>query len=275
MKDWYDFSNRANINSYSYGEKKIFIYQDHRTILNALFFAGKYGLIDSIPNVVYFDYHEDYCDPPDDVKQIAKTFNLENHREEDFNTMVEFKLRALDDDWVKTGKEFNLINNSISIGAKGYDESASTYIDVKGREHHHYNLSHLSYSLSESGALEDSAIKQPYYKEVREIFDYNSGIGENHQPFILDFDLDCFSAEFNSTQMAWPEWMFKKEMHTRVGFYQHISPHDFIQSMIEKCEFITICLESTCCGGYGESYKILNYLDKYIFNGNLNTEKGA
>lgn len=44
-----------------------------------------------------------------------------------------------------------------------------------------------------------------------------------------------------------------------------------LNRLISRSQFITICREPKCCGGPGESNKILGYLDKYFFNGSLRT----
>jgi hypothetical protein len=75
--------------------------------------------------------------------------------------------------------------------------------------------------------------------------------------------------------MAWPESMFLEELNSRCGFYDEITPLDFIYNLIDRCEFITIAMEPNSCGNFGESFKILRYLDKYIFQGNLGTSSYA
>lgn len=54
-----------------------------------------------------------------------------------------------------------------------------------------------------------------------------------------------------------------------------ISPIDFIKDLINRCGVITISREHGSCGGIGESYKILKYLDKYLFEGCIGTIPSA
>lgn len=82
----------------------------------------------------------------------------------------------------------------------------------------------------------------------------------------MDFDLDCFTSECRETTIAWAEKIFKEE------YSDNFKTADFMQQLISRCQFITICKESKCCGGLGESNKILSYLDRYIFDGSLGTE---
>lgn len=54
-------------------------------------------------------------------------------------------------------------------------------------------------------------------------------------------------------------------------YYEHDEVRFFMREIISRCQFITICREPGCCGGIGESNKILEYLDQYLFEGNLGT----
>ena len=59
--DWYNIAHRANIEMFHYRDKHIFLYDDHRTILNVLFEASKIVEDKRIPNLIYFDKHDDAC----------------------------------------------------------------------------------------------------------------------------------------------------------------------------------------------------------------------
>lgn len=48
--------------------------------------------------------------------------------------------------------------------------------------------------------------------------------------------------------------------------------HTVMNRLITEATLITICREPSCCGGIGESNKILSYLDKYFFNEGLQTQ---
>lgn len=275
-KDLFEFGYRTNVNTYNFNGKRVFIYNDHRTLLNVIFYALKNGFIKEVPNVFFFDYHDDALNPRKAVLEKAIDFDLSETSEEAFNSMVEYDMSHMDDDWVKTGMEFGLIKNSVSIGTVQYNSSYELYKDCKGEVHDLICISHLKFALSERGELGDSQLKEPSFKIVRELFNYNngklSGFGDSIAPFILDFDLDCFSDDFRGTTMAWPETMFKDEMYSQTGYYNEISAHKFISDLINRCEFITICMEPDCCGGIGESFKILSYLDKYFFEGIFKTK---
>ncbi|TSA27629.1 hypothetical protein D4R71_01855 [bacterium] len=269
-----DFAQRTNIETFTYHEKTIFIYNDHRMILNAIYFAIKNRLIPDIPNVFYFDSHEDSCIPKKNVLEKAKSFNIVDTSIEAFNSIVEYEMNPNDDDWVKTGMAFNIIKNSISIGTAQRDRPYDKYIDNKSITHHIIHIPKLSSALSTRGVLGDHVLKEDYYKIARDLFNYNNGLkkfGPETEPFILDFDLDCFTGLFCENQMAWPGPIFKNEFTMKVGYDNDISPLDFVDELIKRSLFITICMEPYYCGGYGESFKVLSYFDKYFFQGILKT----
>ena len=90
--------------------------------------------------------------------------------------------------------------------------------------------------------------------------------GEDIKPFVLDFDLDCFTTECREKTYAWPEDIFRKE------YIESYNVRFFMENLLDRASFITICREPDCCGGIGEANKILNYLDRYFFDGALSTE---
>lgn len=272
-----ELSNRANIDTFSFNGKRIIVYQDHRTILNVLFFALKNKIIDTIPNLIYYDFHDDACNPREKVIDILKQKELSDFSIQEINSIVEYELSGLDDDWLKTGMELGLINDAIVIGAEKFQniEMQPIYKDIRGNNHHLYSISHLSSELGSRGCLCDTVIKANYYTEVRKLFNFNLDNNESFNgkpnPFVLDFDLDCFSANFYNRRLAWTESIFYDEFFTPVGFHDNHTTYDFVNQLIEDCEFITIAMEPDCCGGYSESLKILSLLDKFLFENSLNT----
>lgn len=276
MENLYELSYRANINVYHYNEKYIIIYEDHRTILNILFQAKKMGIFPQTPNLIFFDYHDDACENVQKSELLKKigAKKLEDATDKQFWSFVEFDLGTMDDDWLLTGMELDLIKDAIVIGAE-QDHNIGLfrgrpYISENKTEHELYNIPHLSSSLDGRGCLGDTILKEPYYQRVRNIMQYNTDNNRrfetNIYPFVLDFDLDCFSAEYKNIMMSWPEQIFSNE-------YGHgTKAFDFIYNLIDRASFITICKESGCCGGIGEANKILGYLDRYFFDGALSTE---
>ena len=270
-------SFRSNIETYQYNDKYIVLYDDHRCLLNILFEALKIGIFEKNPNLIYFDAHDDACNPKINKKDLLKKWqakDIKNISSRDFWSFVEFDLSHLDDDWLLAGMELGLINNSVLIGQYDniYDmKSKFKFKSSDGHIHELHSIEHLNQCLDSKGCLGD-VVKTENYKNIRNVFEYNQypylgrfADGIKNQ-FVLDFDLDCFTTECNGMLYAWPEEIFKKM------YYDNDIVSYFMDRLISRSQFITICREPKCCGGIGESNKILGYLDKYFFNRSLGTE---
>ena len=275
----YGLSYHTNMTVHHFRDKYIVLYDDHRCILNVLFEAKKLKLFDTSPNLIFFDRHDDACNPYINKSELFEKWGvkkIEDVSNRDFWSFVEFDLNSLDDDWLLAGMELDLINHAVVIGQNENSNMRSkdyTYVSTDGKLHEMYDIPHLNNSISSRGCLGDSIIKQPYYKKVRDIFEYNQPpCGRYNKfsdkvthPFVLDFDLDCFTTECENKTFAWPEDIFRQ------NFYENDDVDFFMQQLIERSSFITICREPECCGRLGESNKILGYLDNYFFKGCLGT----
>ena len=276
MNDLTDICQLAwfnNVNTYNYRDKHIVLYDDHRNILNVIFESTKLNLFsEKVPNIIYFDHHDDACDT--DVR-LSK-YGIDNILEmnsRDFWSLVEFDLSVQDDDWVTAGMELGLINDVVCIGSEvnhninGWDNNV--YKTKTNVEHKGFCINHLKREIGDRGALGDSMTEyHPEYNYIRNIFGYNNErFSPSYHPFILDFDLDCFTTECKETTYAWPEKIFWEEYG---AYYPKCS--SFMQQLIARASLITVCREPKCCGGLGESNKILGYLDRYLFDGALGTE---
>lgn len=273
MDNLYELSYRTNIETYTFRDKRIVVYDDHRTLLNVLFEARKQGLFPQTPNLIYFDLHDDACEnlPKSQLLKKIGVKDLAEATSKQFWSFVEFDLGVMDDDWLLTGMELDLIKDAILIGQEQnhhiYDMKGS-YNSEDGVRHELYSIPHLKYSLGNRGCLGDNIIKEPYYQSVRNIVQYHQERfdKEDITPFVLDFDLDCFTTECREKVYAWPEEIFRSE------YVENYNVPHFINCLLERASLITICREPGCCGGIGESNKILSYLDKYFFNGVLKTD---
>ena len=242
----YGLSNHTNIEVFSFYDKYIILYDDHRSILNVLFETKKLGLFSTTPNLIFFDKHDDACNPQINAKDLLEKWGVERIEDvssRDFWSFVEFDLSGIDDDWLLAGMELGLINNAVVIGQ------------------------------NENSNMISAEIKEPYYETVRNIFEYNQPPHERYDkfseevtnPFVLDFDLDCFTTECEDNVYAWPEKILREK------YYDNEEVQYFMHKLINRSTIITICREPACCGGLGESNKILGYLDRYFFDGCLDT----
>ena len=272
-------SNHTNIEVYLFQNKYIILYDDHRSILNVLFEAKRLGLFGTTPNIIFFDRHEDACNPNINANDLLERWGvdkIEKVSSQDFWSFVEFDLSGLDDDWLLAGMELGLISHAVVIGQyenHNIRDMKNMFESSNGIHHKLFDISHLDWSIGSRGCLGDNVIKEGYYENVRNIFEYNQPPYGRYDkfsrevtvPFVLDFDLDCFTTECDNKTYAWPEDIFKKK------YVYNEDVQYFMHRLINRSTIITICREPACCGGLGESNKILGYLDCYFFDGCLDT----
>lgn len=267
----YELTHRANINVYSIEidgvQKYVVLYDDHRTILNVLYFARMKGILSSAPNIIYFDYHDDACEIYGGKLEEMKALPISEENFHTFWQFVEFSLGTMDDDWVWAGMYLDLIKNAVRVGGCQDDniQRINEAFNPVGKYLH--PIYHLDEELAYKGCFTDMFSSTPELNQhVRSIFDANFTTEENTEkdtPFILDFDLDCFTGEIDNKTMAWPEMIFRKH------YEDNFKAKQFMRKLVRNCVFVTICRESGCCGGIGEANKILTYLDHYLFDDQL------
>lgn len=271
-----DLSQYANFETYSFGEKDIILYDDHRCILTALFEAKKLGIINDMTNLITFDRHDDakqiHPDTEEKLRELVK-LNPSELSSRDFKSFVEFDISEYDDDWVKIGMEMGLINNIINIGCEENfnisDWEGNTYESKSRKKHLGFLIGHLASELSpHSGRIGDLVLHEN--APIRKILGYSHNgvcpVLDDTSNFVLDFDLDCFTTTCMDKRFAWPEDIFRKE------YFGESASGYFMYQLIQKSKFITICREPSYCGGIGEANKILGYLDRYLFRGCLGTQ---
>ena len=90
MNDLTDICQLAwfnNVNTYNYRDKHVVLYDDHRNILNVIFESTKLNLFsEKVPNIIYFDHHDDACDTDvrlskygiNNILEIIKKINIFN-----------------------------------------------------------------------------------------------------------------------------------------------------------------------------------------------------
>ena len=199
----YELAHRANINVYTIEidgiQKYVVLYEDHRTILNVLYFARMKGIFSSAPNIIYFDHHDDACEIYGDKLEKIKALPISEENFQTFWQFVEFFLGAMDDDWVWAGMYLDLIRNAVRVGGSQDDniQRINEMFNHIGKYLH--PIYHLDEELAYKGCFTDVFSRTPEADyHVRSIFDANFATEENTEkdtPFVLDFDLDCFTGE--------------------------------------------------------------------------------
>jgi hypothetical protein len=277
MEHIHKLSERANINVRSVHGKKVVIYEDHRTILNVLYYLKQEGDLTSPINIILFDNHDDACTPTVEVKKTIRKFKRKVPSLREFWSFTEFDLRHTDDDWIKTGMELELINHVFIFNAtESVLPFKTVYKTITSEEKKIYNVGKLWDALSHRGYLYD-IIKTGEYGALWEDFgwkyskEHGRFIFEPDNPYIADFDLDCFSAQIMGERIAIPEEVMAKKFCS----YNHPTNHyyrsgtEFIKDVISHAEFSTICFENTFCGGFREAFKIFEIIDRLWFDEQL------
>jgi len=273
----YDLSQRANINVKHTTNSDVIVYEDHRTILNVLFLLRKENR-DSFPlNIVLFDNHDDACTPSKDALKIISKFNRKEPSLRDFWSFTEFDLKGMDDDWVKAGMELGLIENFFLFNAT--ESSLSFQQDYRTKSYgikRLYNIGTVWDALAHRGRLYD-VVKHAEFGELWSdfgwVYDKESG-RFNFQPvrpFVLDFDLDCFSTTVLDKRIAIPKELLnnKFEDEHRPSHHYYFTYQSFVQDLINKSAITTLCFENNFCGGFNQAHEIFKIVDDLFFDGEI------
>jgi len=269
-----ELTQRCNVMRREWNGKSIIIYDDHRWLLNVLFFLRKNNMLLK-PNIVFFDAHDDAAPCGKKSQLLAKigAASLEEATEKQFLSFVDYDTRIDDGGWVTTACELDMVGDVVCIGNRYNDNidllQNGIYTSEDGIKHQLFELSeNLEFEMGGRGKLGDS-IKDKECKAIRRFFEsgekYYHGIGEM-APFILDFDLDFFTLEVqNGPNIPWSH----KTMEAKLPSYGECA--QFMWHLLHQAELITICREPDCCGTLGNSNRILELLDSYWFEGALGT----
>lgn len=270
----YELAQRCNVIHREWNGKSIIIYDDHRWLLNVLFFLRKNDMLTK-PNIVFFDAHDDsaQCGRRKQLLEKIGVTTLDDATYKQFLSFVDYDTRIDDGGWVTTACELDLVGDVVCIGNRNNNNIDSLqngiYKSEDGMQHCLSELSEdLEYEIGSRGALGDST-KAYECKAIREFFNsgetYYEGVGKM-KPFILDFDLDFFTLEIkNGSNIAWSP----KTFESRFPAYGEIA--QFMWHLLHDSELITICREPDCCGTLGNSNRILELLDMYWFEGAIGT----
>lgn len=244
----YSLSQRANIQvrNFIIQDKSIsvVIYDDHRTLLNVLYFLRMKDLLNESANLIFFDYHDDALQTKNSALKKLRRISISENRFRDFWDIVEFDLSHEDDDWLWAGMDYGLIKHAFRVAGK-----------------EDTNIKPLNEAFKGKHTMEACE-----WGDIKGFVDEYAKLTEDKRiPFVLDFDLDCFSTDENPNgrQQAWSDSDFKNH------FEKDSVTVNAIKELIYNAEIITICREPGCCGGIGESNKILHCLDQYLFEEKL------
>ena len=271
----YEIAYRSNINHKYTSNNEVIIYEDHRTIINVLYFLIEKRKLSESVDIIMFDNHDDFLSPKEDtIKKITEF--LKNPDSKSLNQIVEFDLRPLDDDWVKAGMELGLINNVFLFNS---DESRidfkEKYVTKNFGTKYLYNLGDVWAALGYHGLLNDP-IKKDYFKDLWEDFGWQLkerkfNFVKNRRKFVFDIDLDCFSTRIMDKTIAIPEEIIIEKLteYSNPSFHHYYNSQQFMKRLIKDAEMVTICYENGSCGGIRESHKIFNMVDEVLFDNEI------
>lgn len=270
----YEIAQRSNINHKFTSENEVLIYEDHRTIINVLYFLIEKRELKESVDLIMFDNHDDYCHPRETTVEKIIEF-LKNPNPQELNQIVEFDLNSLDDDWVKVGMELGLINNVFLFNS---DESGVGFREEYKTQNfgtkYLYNLGDVWSALGHRGYLNDP-IKTEYQALWDdfgwELKDGKFDFKKDRRNFVFDIDLDCFSTRIMDKTIAIPEEIIIERLteHSRASYHYHYSSQQFMKQLIREAEMVTICYENGCCGGIREAHKIFNMVDYVLFDNQI------
>lgn len=252
----------------------VVIYDDHRWLLNVLFYLSKLG---EHYDLIYFDAHDDAaeCEKKSALLEKIGVANLIDATEKQFGAFVDFDQRIDDGGWLTTAMELNLIGDAVNIGNRHSDNLQGMngqYISEDSIVHNVFELSeNLEYELGCRGKLGDTC-REVECRKLRDFFGiehFYRRYGDMHvvRPYVLDFDLDFFTMSFNDEAThGWTPKILKKH------FPDYSEQDRMLMELIRDANVITICREPDYCGSLGDSNRILEMLDRYYFEGYIGTD---
>lgn len=252
----------------------IVLYDDHRWLLNVLFYLHKLG---EHYDLIYFDAHDDAaeCEKKSALLEKIGVANLIDATEKQFGAFVDFDQRIDDGGWLTTAMELNLIGDAVNIGNRHSDNLQGMngqYISEDSIVHNVFELSeNLEYELGCRGQLGDTC-REEECRQLRDFFGiehFYRRYGDMRviRPYVLDFDLDFFTISFNDEAThGWTPKILNKH-------FPYHSAHDrMLRELIRDAKVITVCREPDYCGSLGDSNRILEMLDRYYFDGCIGTD---
>lgn len=216
-----DISQRANINFRKTDISNAVIYEDHRTILNVIYFVKSIRDISNPIDLILFDRHDDFNTPNNLAFKKALNF-IKKPTIEKLHQIVEFELSTNDDDWVKMGMELGLIGNVFLFNSESTIENKKVYKTKKFGTKTLYNLGNIWSVIGDHKGLFND-ISQKHNYQLWNEFGWRLENGKfsfdkNRSEYIVDIDLDCFSIDILDSTMAIPENLLIKKRECKLNF---------------------------------------------------------
>ena len=269
----HELARRSNFETLEIDGKVVVLYEDHRSLLFALWHAKRCGLLETPHTLVTFDLHDDAVVPSAQVRAQAQSFRDGGGNERDFMSFIEWELGSNDDDWMVAALELNLVGDVVNVGAEiahNLPNFETPIVDAAGSRHRVWRIDHLWNALGHQGDLVDTS-RRPEPASFWDALGWDPRERQfsDETRVLLDFDLDCFSIQGPRRRIAWPEDSMLNLFRRPSNPPGHTTAADVLLELAARAPFITIARESRYCGGTEESQRILATLDVLLFDGGL------
>lgn len=236
--------DRANYTIKEYNGKKIYLFEDHRSIINILALKKKqWEWLISKFNIITLDSHTDNCNTQHKFKK--QKLNKISKDIKKIYQFVEFDLHCRDDDWIQWWIELWLINNIFL-----FIEENSTDPSFTKNKSRIYNLGpiHNYPNNINTRSVGPRNLEETLINDLSTAIDNR----ESHIPLILDIDLDYFTDQYTN----------KSRINKRLRNRRN---RENLTLLISNADFITIASEQGYNNGIEQTFKILKKLDQKFF----------
>ncbi|MFC2022102.1 hypothetical protein ACFLTR_02660 [Chloroflexota bacterium] len=271
-----EIRKRTNYRILPFNNTHVVLYDSHRCIIPVLWQAANEKLINTPCTLIYFDRHSDALKPGEEtLKRIKEILSRQSEFKDIFN-LTEFHLHSINDNWLYTAMELNLIGDAVLIGgSKNSPPDQQAYTDHQSKLHKLYDIPSLDEALSYQGRLSDRFRRdefQPLWDTLGWEFSNGHFNMKEDEPILLDFDLDYFSFQWRCIiTKAWLPEFFHREFlepnwyETTTGW----TGQRFVKSLLNRAPIITVAKQTAICGGELEVANILRELNNILFDGCL------
>lgn len=219
------------LKTFRYGEKEVWLHEDHRWVLPMVFEAQERGWLPRPVRVVLFDRHTDAAEPAKFATKLSFEGVMRACKED---------LSRHDDDWIVAGIRMGLLADVFVFGVEdrmGELPKAVGDFGIFGRYEMPGNLGELG-------------------KRAQEVLNWDES------PILLDIDLDCFAYAYRDRVMAWDDSVFQSEFGPSLEMFQ---------KLIGRAGLVTVCREAGCCGGEENADRIWSLVQRHLFAGKVET----
>lgn len=252
------------------GGAPVVVFRDHRWTLPVVHIAVEQGLVATPVPIVMFDRHRDSL--PSAVTGAIREYRTAGTL--DGIISLTACLSPRDDDWIIAGMEAGLISDVVQFRSERDDLGTITcHRDASGKLHRIFHLGLPGRELSYKGALADPE-HEAASEGLWEVMGWNPRTGAMERKtggFVLDIDLDFFTISWETYTIPFPEEVYRGEFFEPRESPNHAEypPVTLIRALSGAAGVITVACEPDFCGGERNARRILEDVNRYIFESAL------